>query len=330
MKQLYLAITTFLTLSICLNADAVDDIKRKRFNDQRTVPNPQMQHMQQLQQTLQKKYPNIQKSPLQPIPNQVRNQQQQQQPIYPRPLPQQPSQVSQQVQEYLKQQKQRGFSKKNFQDQDQKWQAQWDNRRNNQQTKEYKKRFQKLHPEYKNWFQDNFYSRYNYRPPHNYGNAWVSARWNKLNPWLNMGWDSPLYYTDKGYYVEMPQEYERSYYPTSEVFMGPSWMPLGVYTVGGNAELAVNSNLIFQLNISRDGSLSGTFYNINANTIVPMDGIVDRDSQLAVWRLSSNPGSPIISTSLYNLTQDETPIQVTFPNGAQYTWTLLRLDGLDS
>jgi hypothetical protein len=103
------------------------------------------------------------------------------------------------------------------------------------------------------------------------------------------------------------------------------WLPLGVYSAGQSTNDAGYSNLFVQLAIDKSGDIAGTYYNASTDEAHPLEGLVDKDTQEAVWKVSDNPQSPIMTTGLYNLTQDVATVEVHFPNGTVQAWVLVRV-----
>src|SRR5262249_3971873 len=103
------------------------------------------------------------------------------------------------------------------------------------------------------------------------------------------------------------------------------WLPLGVFAVGRDADAAAQTNRFVQLAINRSGEIAGVLYNSSTDQARDLVGKVDTNSQKAYWSLSNQTDSPIASTGIFNLTEDQTPINVHFSDGSDQTWTLVRL-----
>ncbi len=195
---------------------------------------------------------------------------------------------------------------------------------------------------YDKWFDGDFYNKHNYYPSYWNDNVdwWRPAAWATLGAWLDWGWYEPIYYDDGyypiqttdygyGYGTEQPQSYSSSTAyqtnaTTAEVI--GDWYPLGVFAVGKNADLAANSQMFVQLALDKNGEIGGTYYNATTDQTHEIVGSVDRETQLAAWRLADNPGSPLVSTGLYNLTKSSTEVVVDFPDGTEQIWTYVRLE----
>lgn len=206
---------------------------------------------------------------------------------------------------------------------------------NRQQATLTRQQISRYHPQMKNWFNNQFFTQHNYHPDYYHeGDHWRHpVIWNNIALYLDLGGAPPIYYDDEGEpeYIEAPAPEE---YPPEEEG-NPSenapeaegdWMPIGIFAAGQDATQAAYSNMFVQLAVSRDGDIAGTYYNATTDQTHPLEGVIDPDSQLAVWKVTDNPNSPIMSTGLYNLTQDVVIVQVHFPNGYDQNWTLVRLN----
>ncbi|MCE5316567.1 MAG: hypothetical protein LLG04_04290 [Parachlamydia sp.] len=182
-------------------------------------------------------------------------------------------------------------------------------------------------------------------------NWWRPAAWGALASWGNWGWSTPYYYDDSGYAYSV--EYSEPYGTTSGVpvqtqpiqtqpvqaqpVQAPAqtaqttataegdWLPLGVFAVGRDANAAAQTSRYIQLAINRSGEIAGVLYNSSTDQAHDLTGKVDTSSQKAYWSMADRTDSPIASTGIYNLTEDQTPISVHFSDGSDQTWTLLRL-----
>ena len=86
------------------------------------------------------------------------------------------------------------------------------------------------------------------------------------------------------------------------------------------------SHMYLQLAVTKDGVISGTFYNETTGAVHPVEGIVDRKTQRAVWRAADGTNKDIVmETGIYNLTQDQTDVLVHFGPEKSQTWKLVRL-----
>lgn len=185
------------------------------------------------------------------------------------------------------------------------------------------------HPHYRNWFGNHFFQERGGYPTYwrnDNVNWWRGARWPQVHLWL--GWPTayPVYYS-YGYPVQVTVDPSLSDESSASL---PSretgeWMPLGVFAIGPDVDQAANANIFLQLAINRQGDLAGTYYNSSTNQSYPVEGTVDSESQQVYWRQANEITAPVITTGLYNLTQEVADIQLTFPNGVIQNWTLVRV-----
>ena len=107
------------------------------------------------------------------------------------------------------------------------------------------------------------------------------------------------------------------------------WMPLGVFAIA--EEGGVDSGMLIQLAVSKEGIIAGTFYNDLTDDGRPLEGSVDRESQRAAWRFADGKNKDIVmETPIYNLTEEESTALVHFGADKTQTWLLVRLDEEDS
>ncbi len=103
------------------------------------------------------------------------------------------------------------------------------------------------------------------------------------------------------------------------------WLPLGVFAV--LQEGVEDSNLLLQLAVSKEGIIAGTLFNESTDSVRPVEGTVDKDTQRAAWTFVDSKHSDVVmETGIYNLTDDKTTILVHFGPEVTQTWTLVRLD----
>jgi hypothetical protein len=104
------------------------------------------------------------------------------------------------------------------------------------------------------------------------------------------------------------------------------WLPLGVFAVAKDPNVAAQTNRFLQLAINRDGHIEGVLYNTTTDVAQDLTGTLNKETQKAYWSLANRPGAPVASTGIFNLTEDQTPINVHFSSdGTDQTWTLVRL-----
>ncbi len=192
------------------------------------------------------------------------------------------------------------------------------------------------HPEFFHFFNSSFFARRNYYPYYYYhGARWFSwPTWTIVNNWFPYDWRSPIYYDNSGYpvivnYEEAPQEQEvPSRMPVPATARAPQgdWLPLGVFLAAKSEEQAPFSTLIIQLAVNKEGGIAGTYYNATTDQTYLLQGYVDPKTQEASWVLSDASTSPLMTTGIFNLTQDLVNVIVHFTDGTLQSWVLVRLD----
>lgn len=180
-----------------------------------------------------------------------------------------------------------------------------------------------IRPEFDRGFNRNFFDRHHYHPTY-VVNIWNPVPWGAINGWLGWGWQYPAYYDDSGY--PFPVENVPVEYSQEPLSPEGDWLPLGNFVAGRTVDQAGYSTMFVQLALNQSGEIAGSYYNASTNQVHPLDGLVDQASQQVVWQVSDIPDSPYMTTGLYNLTQDVTNVQVTFSDGTQQTWYLVRLN----
>jgi hypothetical protein len=217
---------------------------------------------------------------------------------------------------------------------------------NRQLSQNVSQRLQQSRPDSKQWFDRNFFDRHNLGG--NYlgtgADLWRPAAWATLANWGDWRWSTPYYYDAGGYAYPLTTAESSPAYPYSTtttqsqtVQMQPAqtpetaaagggdWLPLGVFAIIGDPNAAAQANHFIQLAVSRSGEIDGVLYNSLTDAAQDLIGTVNTATQMAYWSLDNQPGAPVASTGIYNLTEDQTPINVHFADGSDQTWTLVRL-----
>lgn len=194
--------------------------------------------------------------------------------------------------------------------------------------------FYNRHPGYNNWFNNDFYSRYNQHPAYWNANAnyWRRNGWGDYNSWLGYGWNSPYYYDDSDglYYNYDNYQPDVQVTTVSATIPQPNdWYPLGIFALSSAPDTSSSSNFIYQLAVNQQGQVEGTLYNTSTQLVYDVEGTLNKDTQVVSFRVA-NDTAPVMSTGLFNLTQDQTQILVQFVNGSEQTWTLTRLSEQNS
>lgn len=219
-------------------------------------------------------------------------------------------------------------------------------------------RLQQTNPNARNWFDHNFFNEHNIKPSYwnDRVNWWRPAAWGALATWGAWRWSTPYYYDTSGDVYPLSttsstvDSYNNSNYSTPQTTTpmpnSPQatqdsmqslnqtqtsnttegdWLPLGVFAVANSASSAPQTNRFMQLAINRNGEIAGVVYNSATDVAQDLTGMVDSNTQKAFWSLSNRPNSPIASTGIFNLTEDQTQINVHFSDNTDQMWTLVRL-----
>ena len=84
--------------------------------------------------------------------------------------------------------------------------------------------------------------------------------------------------------------------------------------------------ILVQIAVSKEGIIAGTFYNDTTDAGRPLEGTVDRATQLAAWKFSDGKNTDIVmETGIENLTKDESTALVHFGPTKTQTWLMVRL-----
>lgn len=169
-------------------------------------------------------------------------------------------------------------------------------------------------------------------PYTNEANLFRGATWASAVNWLNWRNVTPYYYDSSGYPYEVTQAEEKSLVQQpstsaiAEAQPEADWMPLGVYALGQNVEQMGVTHRFLQLAMNRQGKINGIFYNSLNDKTQNITGLIDKDSQQVYFQFAYSSNSPIASTGLYNLTEDQTALKVNFNDGSEQTWIMVRLE----
>jgi hypothetical protein len=144
---------------------------------------------------------------------------------------------------------------------------------------------------------------------------------------VNYGWNRPYYwdygpgeyiYYDDGvvyvngrWYQPAPVFYdrtveivERAPELTPEEAQQLEWLPLGVFAVTPDGQ--ADANVLVQLAVTKDGVIGGTAFDQVTGGASAIQGMVDRETQRAVWSYNDASNKRIVmETSIFNLTQPE-------------------------
>jgi hypothetical protein len=85
--------------------------------------------------------------------------------------------------------------------------------------------------------------------------------------------------------------------------------------------------MVLQLAVNKEGVIQGTYFNSDDNTAKPIKGMVDKESQRAVWTFADkNQNAVIMETGISNLTEDQTGVLVHFGKERTQEWLMVRLN----
>jgi hypothetical protein len=190
------------------------------------------------------------------------------------------------------------------------------------------------------WAYWDHFGKYNYGWHH----WWRPATWAALAGWIaGASWGSPTYYDyGENIYYEGDQVYSggqpvatgEEYYqqasaiataaPPAAQPQDSDLLPLGVFALSQGD--STDSNMILQLAVSKEGVITGMYYNTTTDTARPVRGSVDKKTQRAAWTFADGKNTDVVmETGIYNLTQDQTEALVHFGKEKTQTWLMARL-----
>jgi hypothetical protein len=180
-----------------------------------------------------------------------------------------------------------------------------------------------------------------YEPNFDY---WKWAEWSALQRWVNSGWREPVYYNygsnvyyqdGSVYYGDKPIATEEDYAAQAEAIAtsapatkpaAADWMPLGVFAVTTDGQpTGADPTMFLQLAVSKQGVISGTFQNTATDTVQPIAGMTDEQTQRAAWT-AAGKSRPLMETGIVNLTRDTAPVLIHFPDDTTQQWLLVRVN----
>lgn len=184
------------------------------------------------------------------------------------------------------------------------------------------------HPGYRDWFNGGFYARHNYYPYYfDSGlNWWAAPSWGVINNWVSTDWTYPVYYDVSGYQSQLVGEPVEAA-PGYTVPTTGDWLPIGTFAAVRSLDQASNPTMFVQLAVSKDGDVAGSYYNSALDQVHPLEGQIVTDPQQIAWVIGDRPNSPLMTTGVYDATQDVVPVQVHYPEGTEQSWVLVRLQG---
>jgi hypothetical protein len=100
------------------------------------------------------------------------------------------------------------------------------------------------------------------------------------------------------------------------------WLTLGVFAMVQGQQ--VSGTDFFQLAVNKSRVIRGNYYSALSDSILPVYGSVDKQTQRAAWRIGDRK-EPIFEAGLANLTKSETTMLV-HSKGRTQQWTLVRIE----
>jgi hypothetical protein len=102
------------------------------------------------------------------------------------------------------------------------------------------------------------------------------------------------------------------------------WLPLGTFALSSKKD-DDNPSTVVQLALSKQGLVSGTWYNRATDKSSEVEGKVDPDTQRLALRKPDQP-DVVLEVGVYNLTQEATPCLMHFGTLNTQQWYLTRLE----
>ncbi len=177
---------------------------------------------------------------------------------------------------------------------------------------------------------------------HDWNYWWQPATWAIAAGWFPWGWTSPVSYdfgdnvlyennivymngqqvaTAGEYYQQASQLASTAKADTADT---TEWLPLGVFALSRGDTGA--SNTVLQLAVSKEGVISGTYYNTDTDIARPIRGMVDKKTQRAAWTFADGKDTNfVMEAGINNLTQDQTEVLVHFGKDMTQKWLMVRL-----
>jgi len=231
------------------------------------------------------------------------------------------------------------ISKENLREKENRWQSR---------SKEWRKNFSNYRTRnhiFDDHFWDNFRRRYNHWYFDNNFQWYSRATWPRIVVWLPWQWSQPIYYyyeTDGDVYYTTTEDFSyltpvdskelfiaqavriaNGQYPVST--QQSDWMPLGMFTFASDDDSSDMPKRYISLAISKDGAVSGAYYDTANNTTLEIQGGIDPDSQRIAWKFVDNDW-PIMESGLYNLTKEESTLLIHTSSRTTETQWLIRLE----
>ena len=214
----------------------------------------------------------------------------------------------------------------------------WQNNRveRRQQTRD---QFNDNHPRWDFWSDHPHWAAWRINRPYRW------ATWGLMTAWFPWSWSQPVYYDygDNVYYQGDTVYYGDEAIASSEEYAQQAqtiaasapdipaettpeeWMGLGVFAITQDGQASGPPPTMYvQLQVNKDGVITGTLQNLSTEGVQQIDGAVDKQSQRSAWTVAGKSW-PIMETGISNLTRDEAPALVHFEDGTTQQWLLIRM-----
>jgi hypothetical protein len=205
------------------------------------------------------------------------------------------------------------------------------------------------------WWQDHYHDfggwSYAYSfPNYDYSYWYSQPAWQDFSSWFSVPaatWSEPIYYDygqggnvvyeDNSVYVAGQQVATAEEFAESAAALATvappanedeaakvQWMPLGTFAVS-TSQKETEPPYTMQLAVSKEGIISGTFYNTQNDKAYTVQGQVDKETQRVAFRIGGSEAF-VAETGLYNLIQNEAPLLVHFGAEKNENWLLVRME----
>jgi hypothetical protein len=199
--------------------------------------------------------------------------------------------------------------------------------------------FRDNHPRFDFWADHPTWARWRLNRPYRW------ATWAAITSWFPWGWSDPGYYyygenvyyeDDSVYYgdevVATADEYAQQAQAIATSGQVPEdtqesdWLSLGVFAITQDGQPSgPPPTLVLQLQVNKDGIITGTLQNMTTNEVQQVEGVVDKKSQRSAWTVVDKKW-PVMETGISNLTKDEAAALVHFEDGQTQQWLLVRVE----
>jgi hypothetical protein len=181
---------------------------------------------------------------------------------------------------------------------------------------------------------------------------WSQPTWDNFSNWFSWStpaatWSEPIYYDygqggnvtyeDNSVYINGQQVASSEEFAQSAAALATvpppasedeaakvQWMPLGTFAVS-TSQKETEPPYTMQLAVSKEGIVSGTFYNTQNDKSYTVQGQVDKETQRVAFRIGGSDAF-VGETGLYNLTQNDAPLLVHFGADKTENWLLVRME----